>query len=130
MKSEPKWLLLPAVLAMHEQALAEFGGASGVRDPALLESALDRPRNLWHYEQADLFALAAAYAGGVVGNHPFVDGNKRTGFMCAFVFLGINGCVLRASEAEVVVMTLGLADRKVKEAEYAQWLREKSASAR
>lgn len=124
MKSEPRWLLLPAVQAMHEQALAEFGGASGLRNRALLESALERPRNLWHYEHADLFVLAAAYTAGVVQGHPFVDGNKRTGFMCAFVFLNINGCTFMASEAEVVVMTLGLADRKVKESEYAQWLRQ------
>jgi death-on-curing protein len=124
MKSEPRWLLLPAVQAMHEQALAEFGGASGLRNRALLESALERPRNLRHYEHADLFVLAAAYTAGVVQSHPFVDGNKRTGFLCAFVFLNINGCTLMASEAEVVVMTLGLADRKVKESEYAQWLRQ------
>ena len=127
MKRQPKWLLPLAVLAAHEQALAEFGGAAGVRDPSLLESALARPRHLWHYGKPDLFDLAAAYARGIASNHPFADGNKRTVFLAAFMFLDINGHELRASEAEAVVMTLGLASRRVGQDEYANWLRTNSA---
>lgn len=121
---EPLWLSLSEILAVHEKLLALFGGASGIRDNGLLESALGRPRNLWVYEGADLFALAAAYADGIVNNHAFVDGNKRTGFIAAALFLETNGCKFRASEDQAVTMTLGLADKTVSATDYSQWLRD------
>ena len=84
------WLKKEAVLAFHDQLLAEHGGSGGIRDEALLESALARPANLLAYGKPSLFDLAAAYACGIIKDHPFVDGKKRTGFMAAYVFLGIN----------------------------------------
>jgi death-on-curing protein len=78
MNTEPKWLGVQSVLVMHDEQLAEHGGAAGVRDLGLLESALARPRNAWSYGQDDLVALGALYAAGIMRNHPFVDGNKRT----------------------------------------------------
>lgn len=122
--SEPKWLDLEAVLAMHDEQLAEHGGASGVRDLGLLESALARPRNAWSYGPDDLAALGALYAAGIMRNHPFVDGNKRTGFVAAYAFLYVNGLEIIAEEAEVVVQCLSLAAREIDEAEFAAWLRE------
>ncbi len=121
---EPCWLSLSEILALHEKLLALFGGAVGIRDKTLLESALDRPRNLLAYEGADLFALAASYADGIVNNHAFVDGNKRTGFIAAALFLETNSYKLSASEEEAVTMTLGLAAKTTSAAEYAQWLRD------
>ena len=124
MSKEPEWLSTPAVLAIHEMLLFEFGGAERVRDMGLLESALSRPQHLWRYEQPDLPDLAAAYAFGIVSNHPFMDGNKRTAFTAAFVFLAINGYEIEAGEAEVVVMTVGLAAKTVEQEQYAAWLRD------
>ncbi len=126
---QPQWLIEPAVLAIHQRMLYEFGGAEGVRDQGLLDAALARPRHVWQYEEADIFELAAAYAFGIVSNHPFVDGNKRTGFAAAFAFLDINGYQLEATEAEVVVMTVGLAAKSVKQPEYAAWLRDHASKA-
>ena len=123
---EPLWILLPEILAVHEKLLAVFGGPPGIRDIALLESALDRPKNQWGYVDADYFSLAAAYADGIINNHPFVDGNKRTGFIAAALFLETNGYKFNASEAQVVTMTLGLADKSFSAIEYAQWLRDNS----
>lgn len=121
--SEPKWLDVEAVLVMHDEQLAEHGGASGLRDLGLLESALARPRNAWSYGQDDLVALGALYAAGVMRNHPFVDGNKRTGFVAAYAFLYINGIEIVAEEADVVVQCLALAAGEIDEAEFAAWLR-------
>ena len=87
----PEWILRETVLALHEQLLAEFGGSKGIRDEGLLNSALDRPENLFVYGQPTLSELAAAYSFGLVKNHPFVDGNKRIGFAIAAVFLQLNG---------------------------------------
>lgn len=120
----PVWVAREAVLAVHDQMLAEFGGDSGVRDTGLLESALARPENKFAYEHPTLFELAAAYAYGIVKNHPFVDGNKRTGFMAAVMFLERNGCRFGAGEADAVVRTLGLAAGELTEADYAAWLAE------
>jgi death-on-curing protein len=117
-------LSLSAVAAIHQQLLAEFGGANGVRDQALLESALFRPQHQWHYQESDLFCLAAAYSFGICNNHPFVDGNKRVAFTAAYVFLAINGYELEANEAEAVVMTRGLAAKMIHENEYAAWIRD------
>lgn len=109
---------------MHDEQLAEHGGAAGVRDFGLLESALARPRNAWSYGQDDLVALGALYAAGVMRNHPFVDGNKRTGFLAAYAFLYVNGVEIVADEAEVIVQCLSLAAGEIGEAEFAAWLRE------
>jgi len=120
------WLRVEAVLAMHDRLLAEHGGSAGVRDNGLLESALTRPRNLEAYGKASMFDLAAAYACGIIANHPFIDGNKRTGFMAAFVFLGINGIDFVAAESDVVLRTLAVAANEMNEREYASWLKENS----
>lgn len=111
---------------MHQAQLDEHGGLPGLRDEGALLSALARPENLQHYGSPTTFELAAAYAAGIIQNHPFTDGNKRTGFICAFVFLYLNGQQLRAPEADVVVMTLGLAAGTVDEAGYARWLADSS----
>lgn len=124
MTTEPKWLGVEAVLVMHEEQLAEHGGAVGVRDLGLLDSALARPRNAWSYGESDLVALAALYAAGVMRNHPFVDGKKRTGFLAAYAFLYVNGLEIVADEAEVIVQCLSLAASEIGEAEFAAWLRE------
>jgi death-on-curing protein len=124
MTTEPKWLGVESVLVMHEEQLAEHGGAGGIRDLGLLESALAGPRNAWSYGQEDLIALGALYASGVMRNHPFVDGNKRTGFLAAYSFLYVNGIEIVAEEAEVVVQCLSLAASEIDEAEFAAWLRE------
>lgn len=102
--------------------LAQHGGLAGVRDEGLLESALAKPRNLSIYRSATLPELAASYAAGIIVNHPFLDGNKRTGFMLAAVFMELNGLILTASEEAVVEKTLAMASGKLKEAGYADWL--------
>lgn len=120
---EPVWLSKETVLAVHARLLAQFGGLAGVRDEGLLESALHRPQQLFAYGRPSLFDLAACLAAGIVKNHPFLDGNKRSGFMAAYTFLGLNGEDLQAPEVEAVLQTLGLAAGEVKEREYAAWLK-------
>jgi death on curing protein len=120
----PEWVLLEVVKAAHQAQLEEHGGSAGIHDESALLSALARPENLLAYGTPTLFDLATAYASGIVRNHPFVDGNKRTGFLTAYIFLDINGYQLEATEAEAVVMTLGLASREVDEAMFAQWLQD------
>ena len=123
----PLWLSKDALLAMHDRLLADYGGGAGLRDEGLLESAMGRPRNLFAYEkQANLFTLAAAYAVGIIKNHPFVDGNKRAGFVAAAVFLECNGYELQASESEATLKTLGLAANELSDADYATWLKANS----
>ncbi len=109
---------------MHEEQLAEHGGGAGLRDLGLLESALARPRNAWTYGQDELIALGALYASGIMRNHPFVDGNKRTGILAAYAFLYVNGWEIEAQEGEVVVQSLALAADEIDEAQFAAWLRE------
>jgi len=118
----PVWVLPEVVLALHEQLLAEFGGATGLRDEGLLQSALARPVNLFAYGKASHFQMAAAYCHGLVKNHPFVDGNKRTGFAVTVLFLELNGHVFRASEADAVVQVLALAAGALSEARCVRWL--------
>lgn len=118
----PTWLRTDAVLAIHEQLLAEFGGSSGLRDSGLFESAIARPRNLLAYGAPSIVEMAAAYAFGLVKNHPFVDGNKRTGFTAAALFPELNGYRVSATEADAVVQTLALAAGEIGEAAYASWL--------
>lgn len=124
MTTEPNWLGVESVLVMHEEQIAEHGGGVGVRDLGLLDSALARPRNAWTYGQEDLVALGALYAAGIMRNHPFVDGNKRTGFLAVYAFLYVNGVEIVADEAEVVVQCLSLAADEIDDAEFAAWLRE------
>ena len=126
---EPQWILRETVLALQERLLAEFGGLSGVRDPGLLDSALARSRQLFAYRKPSLFDLAAAYAFGLVRNHPFLDGNKRIGFTTAIIFLELNGYRFTASEVEATVKTLALAARDVDQASYSVWLKENSRKA-
>ncbi len=121
--TEPVWLLKPAILAVHGMLIARFGGAQGLRDESLLESALARPANLRHYQNcAERPRLAASYAAGIIQNHHFVDGNKRTGFMAAYMFLDLNGMTLQANEVTATAMTLSLAASEIDEAGYAVWL--------
>jgi death on curing protein len=118
------WLERPMVDLFHRESLALFGGGDGLRDEGLLLSALARPQNVIAYEpDADLFRLAATYCHGIVKNHPFVDGNKRTGALAAVSFLALNDVELEFDEPEIVVMVLGLAAGEVNEAEFAEWLR-------
>src|SRR5262249_21199084 len=122
---EPTWLVAEAIPALHKRVLAEHGGLGGVRDPGGLESALARPRQLWAYGEPppDHAALAAAYAGGFVGNHPFVDGNKRVAFAAAVTFLRLNGWTVDVSQVEAYTAAIGLAAREIPEGEFAAWIR-------
>jgi len=119
--NEPTWLLDAAVLIMHEISLANFGGGEGIRDIKLLESALARPNNLFAYEKPDLYQLAAAYCSGIVRNHPFVDGNKRTGFLAGAAFLQLNGITLKAGEPEATQIIVGVAAGEIDDAQLAEW---------
>lgn len=120
---EPVWIDMVDVLSFHEEMLARFGGLPGVRDRALLDSALHRPRHLFAYGKTSLFDMAAAYAAGIIRNHPFLDGNKRAGFMAAALFLELNGLFVIVPEEEVVLQTRGLAAGKIGERAYARWLK-------
>jgi len=122
--SEPEWLTLPIVAAIHDEQLATHGGAGGIRDVALLESALDRPRNKWAYESAELPELAAAYGFGIAKNHPFVDGNKRTSLLAIYTFLGVNEVDFLVPEAEAAAMIFSLAAGEVSEESLARWIRD------
>lgn len=125
--SEPEWLSKAVNLAVHDEQLAEHGGGAGVRDDGLLESALTHPRNRLAYDAAaDLAALAAAYAFGLARNHPFIDGNKRTAFVAAEVFLDLNGMTLTASDEDCVLTMLRLAAGEIEEDAFADWLRANS----
>lgn len=122
------WLTRNMVEAFHRESLVRFGGADGLRDEGLLLSALARPENILAYEpDADVFRLAAVYCAGIVKNHPFIDGNKRTGILSAVVFLGLNGVETNSDEAMIVTMVYGLAASEVKEDVFASWLRSSSA---
>jgi len=119
------WVWLnPAVLtAVHEEQLAEHGGAPGTRDIGLLESALARPQQLACYGQPDVADLAAAYGCGIARNHPFIDGNKRTAFVAVELFLWLNGQALQAEDSECVLTMLTVADGSLSEPAFATWLR-------
>ena len=113
--------------AIHTEQLREHGGLPGIRDETALESALARPRQKWHYvTKADLPLLAAAYGFGLVKNHPYLDGNKRIGFLAIVTFLGINGHDLDATDSDVVSEIIALADGRVSEDELAGWIRQHS----
>jgi len=110
-------------MAAHAEQLAEHGGAEGVRDIGLFESALARPQNLAAYEEPDVADLAAAYGFGLVRNHPFVDGNKRTGLVAIELFLVLHGFELEVDDASCVLTILALASGELSEAELAGWIR-------
>ncbi len=116
------WLERRDVEAFHASQLSEFGGLAGLRDPGALESALARPLNLAAYGKPSIHQLAAAYAFGIARNHPFVDGNKRTALVSAFVFLELNGHDVTADEADAVVTFLALAEGKLGQEALASWL--------
>jgi death-on-curing protein len=126
---EPTWVRPDVVLALHERLLSEFGGASGIRDQTMLESALARPQQRFHYGKGDVFDLAASYAFGIARNHPFVDGNERSAFATAITFLHLNQHEFTATEADAVIQTLALAAGALDESGYAAWLRANSRPA-
>ena len=123
-----RWIDRRLLVLLHDESLAMHGGASGLRDAGLLESALARPLNLAAYGEPDVAALAASYAFGLTQNHPFVDGNKRAAFLSVGLFLGLNGQRLTASQAEATVAVFGLASGDIDEATFAAWLRERIAT--
>ncbi len=123
------WIPKPTVFGAHAKSLAGFGGADGLRDEGLLESALARPENLAAYGEPDAFDLAGAYAFGIVRNHPFVDGNKRTAFLTAALFLELNGHSLVATEPEATATMLAFASGEISEPDFAAWLRENARPA-
>lgn len=118
-----RWLSPEVLVAVHAEQLAEHGGAVGVRDEGLFESALARLRQVAAYGQPDAADLAAAYAFGLVRNHPFVDGNKRTAYVAAELFLLLNGWSMTASDESATLTTLALAAGDIDEAAFAAWLR-------
>jgi death-on-curing protein len=122
--SEWRWLVRDVILAVHDEQLAEHGGRPGIRDIGLLDSALARPLN---YGQPTVFDLAAGYAFGIVRNHPFVDGNKRVGFLAAALFLAEHELQITATDEAIVASVLGLAGGGMDEAAFAVWLRENTA---
>lgn len=119
------WIEKHLALAIHDRQLAEHGGGTGVRDEALLDSALARPQQLFAYGDPppDLAALAASLAFGLARNHPFVDGNKRTAHVCYRVFIALNDAELVATEQEKYIAMLSLAEGSLEEAAFAEWLR-------
>jgi death on curing protein len=128
---EPFWVDERAALAIHARVLALYGGAPGLRDKALLQSALARPKQIFACaESPDVIQLGAAYTAGIVRNHPFVDGNKRTGFVVGVLFLETNGYRLMASEEDATRAVLDLAARRFDETSFVAWLRNQVKSSR
>jgi death-on-curing protein len=125
--NELVWLDERDALALHGRLLVLYGGALGVRDPGLLESASARPRHLHAYAgNPDVIDLAAAYTIGIIRNHPFIDGNKRTGFVVGALFLEMNGYRLMASEEDATQAVMGLAEGTLDETAFLTWLRANS----
>ena len=121
-----RWLSRRIITSVHVKQIQRHGGGHGIRDEGLLDSALARPQNLAAYEEPTIFELGASYAFGIARNHPFVDGNKRTAFVAAALFLRLNGQILGADQAETAVVFLRLAAGELSEAELAEWLRRNS----
>jgi death on curing protein len=122
---EPVWIEVELALAIHDRQLAEHGGPVGVRDHSALESALMRPRNQWAYGETNVCALAAAYAYGIARNHPFTDGNKRTAWVLARLFLALNDISLTFEPQDAIRTMLSLADGELKEADLTDWFKDK-----
>ena len=126
MSATPVWIDARAILFLHEESLAMFGGARGLRDAGLLESALARPVNQHLYKpDGDVAELAAAYAFGLAKNHPFVDGNKRTAFLALGLFLALNGWRLETTQIDAIETILSLAQGTLEESALAKWIRER-----
>ncbi|HEX8165875.1 MAG TPA: type II toxin-antitoxin system death-on-curing family toxin [Beijerinckiaceae bacterium] len=121
--SEPVWVAKAVVLAIHDEQIAEHGGLPGLRDMGLLDSALARPQNLFHYESLDLVEIGAAYGYAIARNHPFNDGNKRVSAVVTELFLQLNGIELTASDGDVVATWLALASGRIDEGQFVSWLR-------
>ena len=124
-----KWIDRRLALAIHDRQLAQHGGSAGVRDEALLESALARPQHLLAYGEPDAAALAATYGWGLARNHPFADGNKRTAFVAVELFLMLNGCELMADDADCVLTMLRVAAGELEEEAFADWVRRHATQA-
>ena len=122
-----RWVERKLLVLLHDESLAMHGGASGIRDEGLLDSALARAPNLAAYGESDFADLAASYAYRLAKNHPFVDGNKGAAFLSVGLFLGLSGHRLTASQAEATVAMFGLAAGEIDEATFAAWLRERTA---
>ena len=122
--SDWKWINRQVLLLLHDESLAEHGGAAGIRDEGLLDSALARPRNLALYEEPDVAGLAASYAVGLAKNHAFVDGNKRAAFLSVGLFLGLNGYRLQASQVAATLAMLAVAAGEMDEPGFAAWVRQ------
>jgi death-on-curing protein len=120
--TEPKWVTYEQIIAIHARQLRRFGGAAGLRDEAMLQSAVERPINKFRYEQAELPVLAAAYAYGLAKNHAFVDGNKRAAFMAMMVFLRKNGVRFAPQPAHATAIILALAAGEVSEESLTRWI--------
>lgn len=130
-RKELLWIDERDVLAIHDQLLAAYGGRPGLRDKGLLQSALARPRQHYAYaHQSDVIEMAALYTAGIVRNHPFVDGNKRAGFIVGVLFLELNGFIFMASEEDATQAVLGLAGGTLDEAAFTAWLRANSKRGR
>jgi len=126
MSGEPDWVSLDDALLYHSEVVRVFGGSDGLRDQGLLESALDRARNVFAYESKDLVVLSAVYAHGIAKNHPFVDGNRRSAFVVTRMFLGMNDVDFDPPEHEAVVMVEGLASGDVSLEDFTAWVRKHS----
>jgi death-on-curing protein len=121
---EPVWIEKDALLILHAKSLVRFGGAEGLRDEGLLDSALARPRNAFHYDASrDIAGLAASYAFGLARNHPFTDGNKRVAFLATGLLLALNGWELTALPADAIQAVMALAAGEIQEAEFAAWIK-------
>ncbi len=118
-----KWIDRQVLLLLHDESLSEHGGASGMRDEGLLDSALARPLNLALYEKPDIASLAASCGVGLAKNHPFIDGNKRAAFLAVGLFLALNGYRLHATQAEATLTVLAVAAGEIDEVEFARWIR-------
>lgn len=124
--NEPEWVLDEVVYAVHAEQLAEHGGREGIRDAGLLQSALDAPKNTFHYEAVNLFKLAAIYGFRISNNQPFIDGNKRTGYVVSRLFLNLNGYDVQVSEVEKVTMFLDISRNAKSESDLAKWFEQRA----
>ena len=125
-RNSHRWIRYDVVLAVHEAQIAEHGGSTGVRDPGLLESALARAKRAGSYADANVQTLAALYALGIIRNRPFVDGNKRTGFVLLELFLGLNGYELDASDSECYATIVSVTSRTMSDDEFMAWVTSRS----
>ena len=120
--SKPIWIELETIIKIHDRQLSEHGGLSGVRDEKLLASALARPQNLHSYDKANMFEMSASLAHGIVKNHPFIDGNKRTAYVACRLLLELNSYRLVASTTDKIKAMLDLAAGELSQEEFAKWL--------